>query len=86
MLDVNGETVTRLAQVLMLVSMVMIGNPVVGSRLAWTLMLIGSILLYASGLQLRVPLILSAVLFLNREIWMILFLSRDSARRSPWRP
>jgi len=75
---VNGETVTRLAQVLMLVSAVMVCNPVVRSRPAWTLMLVVSILPYACSVQLRVPLMVAAVPFMNTGIWMIVFLSRGS--------
>jgi hypothetical protein len=75
---VNGETVTRLAQVLMLVSAVMVCNPVVGSRPAWTLMLVVSILLYAGNVQLRASLMVAAVPFMNTGIWMIVFLSRGS--------
>ena len=75
---VNGETVTRLAQVLMLVSAVMVCNPVVRSRPAWMLMLVVSILPYAGSVQLRVPLMVAAVPFMNTGIWMIVFLSRGS--------
>ena len=84
MLDVNDEPVTRLEQVLTLVSMLMLCNPVVGSRPAWTWMLVGSILLYAGSVQSRVPLMVAAVPFLNGGIWM--FLSRDSAPCSRQRP
>jgi len=38
-------------------------------------MLVGSILPYTGGVQLRVPLILSAMPFMNTGIWMIVFLS-----------
>ena len=78
----NSEIVVRPAQVLMLISMVMLCNPVVGSRPAWAFVLIGSILLYTISVQMRVPLMLSVVPFFNTGIWMMLILSRDPARRS----
>ena len=76
---VNSETVTRLAQVLMLVNRVMVCNTVAGHRPAWALMLVG-ILLYAGGVQLCAPLRVTAVPFMNTGIRMIVFLSRGWQR------
>ena len=78
----NSEIVMRPAQVLMLISIIMLCNPIVGSRPAWAWVLVGSILLYAGSVQMRVPLMLSVVPFFNTGIWMMLFLSRGPARRS----